>query len=376
MPVMTGTDAHSSRLSLPRRAALEVEHRWDAWQLARRSSHGRLEHFRIETYYSHGAGSTAVVRGRVLDNPAVSPAAEGEGIGAALRRTLARFLTVELPDVPLLVELGGVAVRTRTDAEGYFVLQLEGVELQAPWTGGTVSLAEPYLGVTGPHPAQLRVQVPGPAAAYGVISDIDDTILRTGVQKVALMVLRTFTGSALTRTPFVGAPELYRALAEGTGGQENPVAYVSSSPWNLHDFLARFLDHRGFPLGALLLRDLLGSRSGSAQAAAKRESIEEVLELHPGLPFVLIGDSGEHDPAIYADVVRDHPGRIKAVWIREVRLDPGDGKVEAVTDAFGEDVPFLLAADSAAVAEHAARLGLIPQEAAEEVMRTTGVTSP
>ena len=149
------------------------------------------------------------------------------------------------------------------------------------------------------------------------------------------MVVQTFTGSALTRTAFPGAPELYRDLAAGV----NPVFYVSSSPWNLHAFLLAFLRHRDFPLGPVLLRDLLGNRHGREQ---KHTRIREVLDLHPDLSFVLLGDSGEHDPQIYADIVREYPGRILAVYIREVRLNPGDGRVEKVSDAWDSDVPFVL----------------------------------
>jgi phosphatidate phosphatase APP1 len=165
------------------------------------------------------------------------------------------------------------------------------------------------------------------------------------------MIRRTLGGSALTRTPFHGAAELYVDLAAGV----NPVFYVSSSPWNLHSFVVAFLRHRGFPLGPVLLRDLLGTRAGREQ---KTDRIREVLDTHPTLPFVLIGDSGERDPEIYADVVQTYPGRILAVYIREVRLDPGDGRVEKVSDAWAHDVPFVLAADSDAVRRHAAALGL------------------
>jgi phosphatidate phosphatase APP1 len=77
------------------------------------------------------------------------------------------------------------------------------------------------------------------------------------------------------------------------------------------------------------------------------------------LRFVLLGDSGEKDPEIYADVVREHPGRILAVYIREVRLNPGDGRVEKVSDKWGHDVPFVLAADTDAVRRHAKGLGLL-----------------
>ena len=196
------------------------------------------------------------------------------------------------------------------------------------------------------------MRVPGPAARFGILSDIDDTILETGVQRVGRMIRQTFTGSALTRTPFPGAPDLYRDLAAVV----NPVFYVSSSPWNLHAFLVAFLRHRGFPMGSVLLRDLLGTRAGREQ---KDGRIREVLDLHPQLPFVLIGDSAEKDPEIYADIVRAYPGRILAVYIREVRLDPGDGRVEKVSDAWDHDVPFVLAPDSDAVRRHATELGLL-----------------
>jgi phosphatidate phosphatase APP1 len=224
--------------------------------------------------------------------------------------------------------------------------------LEAPWTRGTVELAGEYRGLAGDYRATVEVRVPAGEAQFGVISDIDDTILETGVQRVGRMVRQTLTGSALTRTPFPGAPELYRDLA----ARANPVFYISSSPWNLHAFLDAFVRHRDFPRGPLLLRDLLG---GAAGRETKTGRIDEVLALHPGLPFVLLGDSGEHDPETYADTVRRHPGRILAVYIREVRLDPHDGRVERVWSTMGDEVPLVLVADSEAVRRHATGLGLL-----------------
>ena len=87
--------------------------------------------------------------------------------------------------------------------------------------------------------------------------------------------------------------------------------------------------------------------------------IQEILDYHPDLRFVLIGDSGEHDPEIYASIARANPGRVIAIYIREVRLDPGDGRVEQVSGSWDDDVPFVLAADSDAVRRHAAGLGLL-----------------
>ena len=332
---------------------LRAENAWDAAR-QRRAAGRTPADFRIECYGGHGGAGGVVVRGRVLDDPPVDDAVEGEGVGAAAIRTVRHFLTDELPGVPLELTVADATVSATTDSDGYFRVELEPepAQLTAPWTDGVVELAGEYRGITGPQMSWTRVRVADPAARFGVISDVDDTILETGVQRVGHMIRQTFTGSALTRTPFPGAAELYRDLA----AEVNPVFYVSSSPWNLHSFLTAFLEHRDFPEGPVLLRDLLGTAEGREQKHAR---IREVLDLHPDLRFVLIGDSGEKDPEIYADIVRAYPGRILATFIREVRLDPDDGRVERVTSAWNDDVPFVLAADTDAVRRHAADLGLL-----------------
>lgn len=332
---------------------VRLERSWDAARVRRTGSRTPTR-FRIEAYLGHGGAEGVVVRGRVLDDPPSSQAVEGEGVGAAVRRTLRGFMTNELPGVPLRVTVADASVEAITDSEGYFLVRLhpDPGRLESPWTSGVVELGRDYRGLRDPHATPIEVRVPGPETRFGILSDIDDTILETGVQRVGQMIRQTFTGSALTRTPFPGAPDLYRDLAAGA----NPVFYVSSSPWNLHGFLMGFLRHREFPIGPVLLRDLLGTAAGREQKSVR---IREILDLHPRLPFVLIGDSGEKDPEIYADVVRADPGRILAVYIREVRLDPGDGRVEKVSGGWAESVPFVLAADSDAVRRHATALGLL-----------------
>ena len=336
-----------------RRWVLRLESAWDTMRLRRAGSRTPVD-FRFEPYIGHGGDQGVVVRGRALDDPPPSEAVEGEGVRAAVLRTLRHFVTDELPGVPLRVTVAGTSVETVTDSEGYFQVTLhpDPDRLTSPWSNGTVELAADYRGLADSGATPLEVLVPGPEARFGVVSDVDDTILETGVQRVGRMVRQTLTGSALTRTAFPGAPELYRDLASGT----NPVFYVSSSPWNLHGFLVAFLRHRAFPPGPVLLRDLLGTAAGREQKTGR---IQEVLDLHPQLRFVLIGDSGEKDPEIYAEVVRANPGRIIAVYIREVRLDPGDGRVEKVSGTWSDDVPFVLAADSDAVRRHATDLGLL-----------------
>ena len=193
--------------------------------------------------------------------------------------------------------------------------------------------------------------VPGPDARFGVVADIDDTILETGVQRVGQMIRQTFAGSALTRTPS-------RARRSCTGTSPpgaNPVFYVSSSPWNLHAFLVGVPAPPGIPAGPVLLRDLLGTSAGREQ---KHDRIREILELHPGLPFILLGDSGRADPEIYADIVRDFPGgssRCTSARCASTPATAGSRRSRSLVPR----CPFVLAADSDAVRRHAAGLGLL-----------------
>ena len=206
--------------------------------------------------------------------------------------------------------------------------------------------------------------MPAATARFGVISDIDDTVLWTNVTNKLNMALMLARSNAHTRKPFKGVAAFYRALNHGAGGNEdNPVFYVSSSPWHLFAPLVEFLRVQDIPVGPLLLREL-GLREVfklTSHGNHKLEKIELILGYYPDMQFVLIGDSGEQDPEIYAEVVRRHPTSVRVIYIRNVNPDPArieaiDRLVEAVS---ATSVQLILAPDSAFAASHAAAEGLI-----------------
>lgn len=167
-----------------------IEQAWDRVRL-HRAGDRTPDDFRIEAYGGHGgAAEGVVVRGRALDDPVPTEAVAGEGVRASTRRTLRHFVTDELPGVPVRVSVAGATVEATTDAEGYFLVRLrpDASALTAPMTTGTVELADSYRGLTEPHTTTFDVFVPPDGARFGVISDVDDTILETGVQRVARMV--------------------------------------------------------------------------------------------------------------------------------------------------------------------------------------------
>ena len=207
-----------------------------------------------------------------------------------------------------------------------------------------------------------------------VISDIDDTIMHTGVVNKLKMLWRLFVEDAESRVAFPGVAALYRGLHAGASGdQGNPMLYVSRAPWGIYDILDAFFALHGIPVGPILfLREwgLSWKRPLPRKAEDhKGELIRNILSLYTDLAFVLIGDSGQHDPEIYRQIVEEHPGRVLAIYIRNVSRDAVRiteiEKLAGAVAAAGSSL--VLAADTAAMAEHAAKLGLIGSEAVSEV---------
>jgi phosphatidate phosphatase APP1 len=81
-------------------------------------------------------------------------------------------------------------------------------------------------------------------------------VLQSSVTNFLKMARMVLLGNAHTRLPFEGVAAFYRALQRGaSGGEFNPIFYVSNSPWNLYDLLEDFMDVHGVPAGPLFLRD-------------------------------------------------------------------------------------------------------------------------
>jgi phosphatidate phosphatase APP1 len=221
---------------------------------------------------------------------------------------------------------------------------------------------------------RAEMMIPPVDAEYGIISDIDDTIIRTGATNLLAMGRTVLFSNARTRLPFAGVSAFYRSLQLGRNGKRNnPFFYVSSSPWNLYDLLIDFMDHNEIPQGPLLLRDF-GLQSESFMSGDhlghKLKEIKRILDSYPNLNFVLVGDSGEHDPVIYLEVVKQFPGRILSIYIRDVKAGEKKKIAEQVAlelKALG--IEMILTEHSVDAAEHAAAGGLIFTETIPEIVQ-------
>jgi phosphatidate phosphatase APP1 len=210
--------------------------------------------------------------------------------------------------------------------------------------------------------------IPPPDAEYGIISDIDDTVIQSSATNLLAMGKTVLLNNARTRLPFAGVAEFYKALQLGRNGKRNnPFFYVSSSPWNTYDLLKEFLDLNQIPAGPLLLRDIgFGGETSlrGGHMGHKFREISQILQAYPHLNFVLIGDSGQEDPKIYREVVRQFPNRVLAIYIRDVQLPEREKIALDVSKSLLEDkVEMLIVDNTVEAAEHAAKNGLIFTEA-------------
>jgi phosphatidate phosphatase APP1 len=361
------TKNESERKSRLLGLANRVEQRLDAVKQRLTDRFDRDDPIQILPFRGYGTPERLLLEGRILQDEPIGKASREDPVWRNLGNTWKRFESDEVPGVRVEARFGDWTGAVATDEEGYFQFEIRPeapvVELERLWHGVDLTMTDPRTGA--PVAARGEVMVPPLKARLGVISDIDDTVVETGVTRRLAMARTVFLRNAHTRLPFKGVAAFYDALhAAREGAGPNPIFFVSSSPWNLYDLLAEFMELHRIPRGPLLLRDF-GVDAGKLVKTANREHklsrIRPLLTLYPDLPFILIGDSGEQDPEIYREVVREHPGRVLAVYIRDVAGKPArDAEVQALAEAVRrEGVPMLLVPDTVAAAAHAAENGWI-----------------
>lgn len=280
----------------------------------------------IIVFQSYGTSSHFYARGRALEDESID--LDDQHIWHLIVNTWKRFETDEIKNVRLDLKLpNNKIIKVTTDENGYFIAE-EPLENLSELTNeeGWLSFELSFNDITLNRKIQNKNRFPGELlipstkAEFGVASDIDDTILHTGV--VSILKWRVIYNSifkhAKNRIPLEGSAEFYHKLHRGASGKNaNPIFYVSHSPWNLYRYLELFLRQNDFPKGPILLRSLsnLLRKTPQDEKPQKQKEILNLLKTYPNLPFILIGDSGEHDPDIYIEIAEEFPDRILAIYL-------------------------------------------------------------
>ncbi|PPK94538.1 phosphatidate phosphatase APP1 [Kineococcus xinjiangensis] len=287
---------------------------------------------RVLAYPGYGGPGWVRVMGRVLLSQRPTSPLRQESAAERAVRGWRNFMTVPVAGASVVVQFPGApGVPPRvltTDRGGYVDERIEvdlppgvhQVHLSLARRGGERRGGAHRFDAAPESSGEAAVIVVGPEPVRGLLSDIDDTVVVTRLPRPLLAAWNTFVLTEKARVPVPGMAELYHELLARHDGA--PVVYLSTGAWNAAPALIRFLDRSGYPPGPLLLTDWGPTNTGWFRDGSthKRTTLERLVEELPNVTWLLVGDDGQHDPAIYGDFAAAHPEKVAAVAIR--RLTP------------------------------------------------------
>ncbi|QZD86979.1 phosphatase domain-containing protein [Qipengyuania psychrotolerans] len=351
---------------------------------------------RIQPYFGYRNQDRLFITARALRSR------EGKfvksGKWRAMRTMMAQFASHEVEGLPVQLELAAPGQDSRrhqsiTNKEGFvhFDIPLDGEWPYAErpeWE--TVSFH--WTNGEGEHCLDGHVLAPGRTSGLGVISDIDDTIIETGITGNFRAVMRNWRRVLMEmpeeRLLVPGADVFYSALGGGedfkassghAGDHQKaslrPFFYVSSSPWNLFSYLVTYMKVRGLPLGPIMLRDWGFNREtfgSSSHGAHKRAAIDGILATYPDMKFAMIGDDSQGDLTAFADVAISNPGRVRAVFIRKVGEAMSPEELAAKASLEAAKIPLWLGDGYDEGHKFLGSIGLLDDDEAASIIDTVG----
>lgn len=330
----------------------------------------------ILPYRGFGNENIVYLRGSVLEDKGLCTPEVKDTIWENMIAMLKRFVSDEIPGVKLRATFMGESKEVETDEKGFFEVKFipkfkadPKIDAADAWQPIELELLDEVVPNQEDVKATGQVMLLTHQSDFGVISDVDDTILiskaTNALKKIRLMLFK----NAHSRLPFEGVAAFYKALQDGISNNYNPIFYVSSSEWNLYDLLVDFCRVRGIPKGPFLLQTLEDDwykfwKSGGGNHSHKVDKIRHILNTYHDLNFILIGDSGQKDAEIYSKIVNEFPKRILAIYIRDVSKKQRQREIKTIGEGIEHTgVEMLLVKDTQEAAKHAIERGFIPDSA-------------
>lgn len=299
---------------------------------------------RVIPYTAYGNDRFVRVLGRIVLSPAFADTHLGRVTEQFLnRRGWRNFITAPCVHARYTIRIGDARVTGTTDRGGYIDHRVRDHRLGPGWQTGSVASA-----VSEEQP--FHAQVVPREATFGLVSDIDDTILSTMLPRPLIAAWNSFFRTEAARQAIPGMALFYDdVLARHPGAA---VMYLSTGAWNTHGFLKRFMRRHRYPEGAMLLTDWGPTNTGWFRSGQehKRHALLQLSVDFPDIQWLLVGDDGQHDLGIYSEFATANPDRVVAIAIRE--LTPAEqilahGTTEPLTSAepLPRDIPVFKAPD-------------------------------
>jgi phosphatidate phosphatase APP1 len=341
---------------------------------------GAFRGLHVVVYRGFVADDVAKVRVRVMEAPEL-PGDSRIPYWEVAQANLRRHAALRIVGAAVELRIGDHRTTEVTDSHGFANFSLPVPELRVGWHDA-VAVTTPIEGGESAS-GTGRVVKPSLKAPFLVISDIDDTILLTGLTEGVASVARTVLREASQRAAIPGMASLYRGLARGIQSRsgkrlpEPTFFYVSTGSWSFYPTLQEFVQLRGFPQGPMFLTDWGPTERYLRRSGAehKRTAIRRLFEAYPGMDFILVGDSGQRDPLTYEEMAREFPDRVRLILIRQVGPDDEERNAELRDHAKtlrAEGIPLHLVADAAQAAEIAHEAQLCDTETLVQVRAEPG----
>ncbi|GEL93567.1 App1 family protein [Cellulomonas composti] len=319
---------------------------------------------RVEPYAGYGAVGWVRVLARTMlaapgvrtdDLPGAGGAEQAGSTRAPTLRGWRSYATAQVAGVPLLVRVGTIEHHVHTDRGGYLDIRLRS-DLPPGWHDVEIVVLEDSA--EGVVRACAPVHVTHPDARWGLVSDIDDTVMVTRLPRPVVAAWNILVRHEHAREPVPGMRDLYAALLDEHPGA--PVVYLSTGAWNAAPAIGRFLHRNGFPSGPLLLTDWGPTNTGWFRSGPRHKitQLKRLMHELPDVRWVLVGDDGQQDPRIYAAAAGARPDRVAGILVRQLTFTehvlargliaaaPGGGPSGSRTSA---GVPVLQGADGHAL---------------------------
>lgn len=259
----------------------------------------------VVPYVGYGSDGWVRVLGRVhLRPPLTSP------VPLADARGWRHYTVPSAAGVAVRIRVGEVSLSVASRAKGYIDERVS-VRLPAGWATATLS-------VDGREPVTAPVRIVDTRTRLGLVSDVDDTVIVTMLTRPFTALRNAFICPGGDREAVPGMADLYRRILETA--PDAFVAYLSTGAWHTAVGLKEFLRREGYPPGPLLMTHWGPTHAGwfRSGTAHKQYELRRLFADFPSLRWILVGDDGQHDPALYADAASAAPDKVLAVLIREL----------------------------------------------------------
>ncbi|MCW3079233.1 phosphatase domain-containing protein [Segetibacter sp.] len=318
----------------------------------------------VKVYHGYGNVSQMIVFGHVFSLSPLPRKKYRKNFWTNTFALLRSFMVVRVPDVAVRMVWGETVCETTTAKDGFFRFEWKH---QAPMAPGSYKIQVQYYSkeTNAVYATGIGSVIIPYVNQYSFISDIDDTFLISHSSNIRKRLYVLLTKNAHSRKPFEGVVNHYKLLANAqtTVNNPNPFFYVSSSEWNLYDFIKEFTRKNELPEGVFLLSQIKRLaevwKTGATKHSTKFMRIARILEAYPTQRFVLLGDDSQQDPVIYAGIVTHFPGRVVSVYLRHVYEKNLTNVKEEIKKIEAAGVEVCHFVHSKEAIEHSYRIGII-----------------